>query len=221
MKYRNILTLVLLSAILGNKGVAQELMAQDYQRVESADPQVNPYVKNLADPNIGINKQMESISPPSYVPEMLNQTELNSPSLETNDSMKPITPSPVMLQDGASLNSKILQGGEVIDLSPAPTASFPFLSGGVGADEVASIQAQKAEYNLHIMSADKLGNFTGEINLIIKDASGAEIFNGKAGPLFYAKLPNGVYHVVGKRGGETKQQKIKVGSSSAHIHFGW
>jgi hypothetical protein len=205
MKYRNILTLSLLTTICSSVVSAQNLIAQDYQRVETPNPQVNPYVKNLADPNTSNASRPLN----QYVPNQL----LTEPTIDNELPATMPTPIP-------TTNTKILTGGEVIDLSPAPTASFPFLSGGVGADEVANMQAQKSAYNLHIMSADKIGNFTGEINLIIKDKTGAEIFNGLAGPLFYAKLPNGTYHVIGERNGETKQQKINVGKSS-HIHFGW
>lgn len=101
-------------------------------------------------------------------------------------------------------------------------ASFPYLSGGIGSDEVAEMQAQKKEYNLHIMSADKDGSFTGEINISIQNSKGETIFKSKAGPLFYAELPNGIYNISGEKDGATKSQKISISNSkSAHIHFGW
>ena len=113
-------------------------------------------------------------------------------------------------------------GGEVVLLNPPVEAPFPYLSGGIGADEVESMKAQKDNYNLHIMSADKAGFFTGEFKITIKDAKGANLFSSEGGPLFYAKLPNGTYNVTGERDGVSKSQKISINvSKPAHIHFGW
>jgi hypothetical protein len=102
------------------------------------------------------------------------------------------------------------------------SSGLPVLSGGVGSDEVAAMQAVKGEYNLHIMSANKLGQYTGEIHIIIKDKAGNVVLDTEGGPLFYAKLPSGRYHVEGIRDGVSKKQTITIaGNKSAHIHFGW
>ncbi len=185
-----------------------------------AQPTVNEVqdtVKNLAAP---------TMQTPIMQPQVIQTPAIQTPTIQAqpqqflpNDFGTEAAPASSITGSPASGGAT---GGEIIDLRPAAAASFPYLSGGIGADEVANMQTQKANYNFHVMSADKTGHFTGEIALSIKDASGATLFASEAGPLFYATLPNGRYNVTGERDGVVKSQKIIVAQGKpAHIHFGW
>ena len=106
-----------------------------------------------------------------------------------------------------------------------PVESSPdvnYVTGGIGDDERSSIEASKADYNLHVMSASVNGAFVGDARVVIS-SGGKELLNVVSGPLLYAKLPAGKYTLVATHGTQTKQQDFTIGgkTSSANVHLGW
>jgi len=108
-------------------------------------------------------------------------------------------------------------------LTPVTVGNVTYLTGGIGEEERNQIQMSKKDYNLYIMSSSKDGAFTGATQLSITDIHGANVLTvADAGPLFLAKLPPGTYTINAAAQGETKKQKITVGSKgAATINFNW
>lgn len=107
-------------------------------------------------------------------------------------------------------------------MQPVQVGNVTYITGGVGDEERAELQQVKGDYNLHIMSASHDGAFVGDTHLTVRSKSGEVIFEADAGPLFFAKLPSGVYTIEATHNGSTKKQTVSLkGSKAAHIHLGW
>jgi hypothetical protein len=101
-----------------------------------------------------------------------------------------------------------------------------YVTGGIGDDERQAIEAAKADYNLHVMSASLKGAFVGDARVIISRKKGAEseeMLNVVAGPLLYVRLPAGNYTLDASLGEQKKHQSFTVTKkgAAARIHLGW
>lgn len=90
-----------------------------------------------------------------------------------------------------------------------------FLTGGVGDDERAVIEASKASYNLRITNARVDGAFVEDTDIVIHEKSGRqdEMLSVNAGPLLYVQLPPGDYVLDASHNGELKQQAFTIGKT--------
>lgn len=88
-----------------------------------------------------------------------------------------------------------------------------FVTGGVGDDERAAMEAAKSDYNLRITSARADGAFVGDTEIIIREKTGKqeEMLDVEAGPLLYAQLPPGSYVLEAAVDSETKRQEFTIG----------
>jgi hypothetical protein len=105
-------------------------------------------------------------------------------------------------------------------------ADVTYVTGGIGADEQEAIQAAKADYNLHIMSASINGAFVGDARVVIVRTKGADkevMLNVVSGPLLYVRLPEGSYSLEATLGEQVKRQNFTVSKKGAavNIHLGW
>ncbi len=97
-----------------------------------------------------------------------------------------------------------------------------YVTGGIGDEERDSIEAVKSEYNLHVLSSNRAGEFNGDTHVTIRSSKGEQILSIDAGPLLYVNLPAGTYTVEAASGQEDKTQKVTVGrSKSAAVDFRW
>lgn len=101
-----------------------------------------------------------------------------------------------------------------------------YVTGGVGEDEARDIIASKADYNLHIMSANEMGSFVGDARVVIgrKQGEAVEVvLDVVAGPLLYVSLPPGSYTFSATLGSQTKREAFVVKDKGAvrNIHLGW
>ncbi len=97
-----------------------------------------------------------------------------------------------------------------------------YVTGGIGDEETDAMETERGDYNLQIMSADRLGHFNGYPHIIISDMQHNELINADGGPLFYASLPNGKYIVEGFVGKQTQRQNITItGKKTSYIRFVW
>ena len=97
-----------------------------------------------------------------------------------------------------------------------------YVSGGVGDEETAALEATKQNYDLRIMNADKTGHFNGNSHIVIRDAKNAVLVDAASGPLFYANLPDGHYVVEGSHLDESKKQTVTISSNKpVRIRFIW
>lgn len=88
-----------------------------------------------------------------------------------------------------------------------------YVTGGIGDEERDMLDSVRHEYNLHIMSASKDGEFMGNTKIKIYDSAGNEVINTSAGPLLYANLPAGRYAITAENGGSTKHKNIRISSN--------
>jgi len=113
------------------------------------------------------------------------------------------------------------QGG---DLPPQAMQvnGITYITGGIGDEERSLLQAIKKDYNLHLTSSSKSGEFMGDVRVVISDRSGNELLNVEAGPIFYAELPAGSYNIEARSEGQKQQRHITVGKESpSSLHMTW
>jgi hypothetical protein len=100
--------------------------------------------------------------------------------------------------------------------------NISYISGGIGDDEKAQLEATQSSYNLRIMNADKTGHFSGDTRIVISDLQHNILLDATSGPIFYANLPKGKYIIEGFSDGQSKKKTINISSSkAAHIRFIW
>lgn len=105
-------------------------------------------------------------------------------------------------------------------------ADVTFVTGGIGDNERQAIEAARADYNLHVMSANIDGAFVGDARAVITRKKGngtEEMLSVVAGPLLYVRLPAGTYTLTATLGGQVRKQSFTVAArgKSTHVHLGW
>ncbi len=119
-------------------------------------------------------------------------------------------PSPKVAEEASSGMHAVQQG------------NVRYITGGIGDEERDALNSVKGEYNVHVTSTNRDGEFNGDTQITIVDRSGAKLVNVDAGPLFYAQLPAGSYTLQAVNNGIEKQQKVTVGGSKdAKVYFRW
>ena len=100
---------------------------------------------------------------------------------------------------------------------------IPYMSGGFGLEERAELKAMGKTDNLELSFALRNKDYIGSANVIIKDRNGTEILEAVSdGPLFLAKLPEGLYTVRATAMGKTLEQTAHVPSrAQARLYFAW
>lgn len=94
-----------------------------------------------------------------------------------------------------------------------PDAPVPFISGGVGADERATMTHEAAVqgYNLKIITAAVDGAYLAGIDVRIADHQGATVLHATMdGPWLLAKLPAGRYDVTVDDGVRKQTRKVNI-----------
>ena len=90
------------------------------------------------------------------------------------------------------------------------------LSGGVGTDERAEVQARRGDYNLRLAFADAKGQYLSNVAVHIdadRDGRYQRIYDAKGlGPLFYARLAPGRYRVTLEYRGVSRTLEPRVGA---------
>jgi hypothetical protein len=98
-----------------------------------------------------------------------------------------------------------------------------YISGGIGFDERKALKEMGKDYGLKLVFAASGGAYLADVNVQIKDASGAKIFEAVSeGPWFYANLRPGEYTVYVTVTGDTlnKTAQVKEGSQT-ELRFYW
>jgi hypothetical protein len=100
--------------------------------------------------------------------------------------------------------------------------NISYLSGGIGEDEKEQMELAQHNFNLRIINADKMGHFSGDTHIIIRDIHHAVLLDTTSGPMFYASLPSGRYRVEGISGEQHKEQNVTIATEkTTHIRFMW
>ncbi|MBI3001436.1 MAG: carboxypeptidase regulatory-like domain-containing protein [Deltaproteobacteria bacterium] len=85
---------------------------------------------------------------------------------------------------------------------------YPFMSGGIGADERQIMEESGKSYNLKLSFAEKSGQYLSGVEVVIADEKGKEIARTTVhGPWFYIQLPAGKYSIRATLAGATKRIK--------------
>jgi hypothetical protein len=137
------------------------------------------------------------------------------------ESMAPPSPSPDA-------------GGRPVTSHPenlAPIVSdqgIRYLSGGVGDDERAELDALSNQYNLRLLFAKQgSGEYLSAVRVNILDAHGGTVLSAESrGPLFFTQLPSGDYIVDVSTPGQGLQKPQRQtahigGSGQSRLDFRW
>jgi len=96
----------------------------------------------------------------------------------------------------------------------------PYLSGGVGLDEQAAMDALAGQYNLKLVFAQAGGNYLGDVRVNLQGPANLSAFSG--GPWFLVNLPPGSYRVTADYNGAVKTQVVTVeGGAQKTVVFRW
>ncbi|HTN72290.1 MAG TPA: carboxypeptidase regulatory-like domain-containing protein [Methylomirabilota bacterium] len=116
--------------------------------------------------------------------------------------------------------------GDTVPQSPLQVKTYgniPYVSGGVGIEERDRLIATSHGDNLRLSFAMQNGEYLGGAEVIIKNDRGNEILQAAAdGPLFFAKLPAGMYTIEATTMGETLTRTVNIPTKGqAPIFFTW
>ena len=111
-----------------------------------------------------------------------------------------------------SADEKIMTSGQV-----------KFVSGGVGVESDARMQALSKQFNLRLLFAAKDGHYLADVALTITDARGARILDTVAeGPWLLATIAPGKYVIAATYAGTTVTRSTTIpGSGRGEVFFRW
>lgn len=109
-------------------------------------------------------------------------------------------------------------------LAEDATASRRWISGGVGSESRAELDAASHDYSLKIVFAVKEHEaYLSDVPFVIRDGGGTTVAEGVSeGPWLYVDLPAGSYEVEATAEGETMKQDVSVpasGQAQVSFHF--
>jgi opacity protein-like surface antigen len=109
------------------------------------------------------------------------------------------------------------------DTTPQQQNGITYVNGGIGQEEQDAMKAQRADYNLLLTFASKQsGAYRSDVQLDITDAKGTDLVSAaNTGPMFFAKLPPGTYHISAAAEGKTFKRTVKVGKAPKEIILHW
>lgn len=98
-----------------------------------------------------------------------------------------------------------------------------YVSGGIGTDSIARLDALAGDFNLKLVFALESGNYVSDVRVTIADATGKPLVNAAAqGPWFLVRLPAGNYQIVATFADRPVTRQISIGSAkSSTIDFRW
>ena len=96
--------------------------------------------------------------------------------------------------------------------APVSTATVPHISGGVGYDERAHLEAVKSQYNLRLLFAiSGAGSYLSGVKVLIQDARGQTALETVSnGPWFFAQLPPGAYTLTLDNQGQVQKRSVNI-----------
>lgn len=93
---------------------------------------------------------------------------------------------------------------------------IPYVSGGIGEEELAVIQLVRNDFNLHLLFADKSGAYLSGVEVVITAAPDRRLLDIQdAGPFLFVRLPAGSYRIQARYAGQPAQQTVTLRPSQA------
>ena len=101
--------------------------------------------------------------------------------------------------------------------------NVPYLSGGVGEEEIDLLRQVDGAYNVKLIFAATAGNYLSNVHILIEDSQGTKVLEAVSeGPWFYTKLSPGTYNVQAQAEGQTRQQRAQVSQQKrTQLQFYW
>jgi hypothetical protein len=98
-----------------------------------------------------------------------------------------------------------------------------YVSGGIGDGQQDALNRVSNRFNLKVTMAMKDGKYIGHADVRIVDGQGREILDTAAeGPMLFAKLPPGTYHVEATLAGQSLGQDVNVpAEGQKHVMLTW
>ncbi len=101
--------------------------------------------------------------------------------------------------------------------------NVPYLSGGVGEEEIDLLRQVDGAYNVKLIFAATAGNYLSNVHILIEDSQGTKVLEAVSeGPWFYTKLSPGTYNVQAQAEGQTRQQRAQISQQKrTQLQFYW
>ena len=101
-------------------------------------------------------------------------------------------------------------------LEPGFSNGVPYLSGGIGDEELAEIDRARPNYNTRLVLSEASGSYVSNVTLNLATVLGEPIvsFSG-AGPLVLLQLPPGSYLINARYEDRTVQKRFDVRDNTA------
>lgn len=115
----------------------------------------------------------------------------------------------------AALAACMLLAWAPLGNAQTPPGDLPYVSGGIGEEELAVLRLVRNDYNLHLLFADKAGTYLSGIDASIVDANGKTVLTVKdAGPFLYVRLPAGRYRIEASYAERMQRQDVELGGTA-------
>ncbi len=133
--------------------------------------------------------------------------------------MHRITPKSLFAVAAAAL--ALAATGAVALTRGATDQGWPFISGGIGQGEIASLDAERSRYSLKVVTAARVtGAFLAEVSVRVKNAEGRAVFERKLdGPVLLIDLPLGRFTVEASFRGEQHEKVTTIHAGDRHEMF--
>ena len=101
--------------------------------------------------------------------------------------------------------------------------ALPYMNGGIGAGEQASIKATASDYNLQLLfSQGASGEYISDVKLDITDSAGASVFSlPAAGPMTNVKVPPGKYRLSAVYNGQAQTRQLTLAGQPTKLSIRW
>jgi hypothetical protein len=98
-----------------------------------------------------------------------------------------------------------------------------YISGGIGDDERAELEALSSQFNLRLLFAMQgSGNYLADVQVRILDSRGATVLSAiSTGPWFLAQLPPGIYTVEVSTPDQSQRQTLQIDQRQSRLNFYW
>ena len=101
-------------------------------------------------------------------------------------------------------------------LQPGFSNGIPYLSGGIGDEELEEIDRARPNYNTRLVLAEASGAYVSNVTLKLANVLGEPILSlDSAGPLVLLQLPPGSYLINATYEGRTVQKRFDVRDNTA------
>ena len=111
-------------------------------------------------------------------------------------------------------------GAMATERAAAARNEFPVVSGGVGQESLARLQAREKDFNLKLVFALVEGNYLADVGVTVSDAAGRVLIDHVTeGPIFLARLPAGAYLVIARYEGRIQTRKVSLHSERLHTEY--